>query len=718
MGWGLDVHWARRRGRARLADRRRRRHADRPHAAPGGQRLRRATRPRREARALPRRPRPTCAATRSRTLADRTGEGRRRRASSIRAPHDPVLGIWAHRQALAARDAGADVRVLVLHRPVPRGRAPARRAGRAAHAGLASRGTPSSTASTCATCPFLAAAALAQLRVAGAPGRRRRWRRPAPAAPEFPYDLVHAHNAVPGGRRRAARARIARAARRLGPRRRRLLHRAAPPGGERAVRRAFGAARLVLANSAGIEDEARAPRRARDAGACAWAPTSREQPSHKAPRPDARHRRPPRRAQAPRRRRARAVAAARPPPAAALPRHRRRPRARAARRGSPASWAWPTASSSPASCRARRRSAARRAAHVFVMPSVDEAFGVAYVEAMAGGLPAVGARGEAGPEEIAAAGDGHAPRPARRRRGAGGRARRAAGRARATCSSSAPRARATVARAFTWELLRARDGRRPTRTRCGDAGRSSSSPTTSRPIASARSARCTSACRSSSRCSAGARTTRRRASTTPACRSAASASARSTRWPRAGATRAVVARHGRAASRCPPPSSARAARSVPFVLWSALWARPAHPGAPAPRARCCATSTAAPTPSSTYGPHVTAYAARLGARSVARRAPGRRQRLLGDAGRRRRAARRSRRCSSGATCPRRGSAVLRRGVAAGGARRRPPERRRRRRPWSPPSRSATPTPAATFWSYRRSPPATSSSRGGSSPTKP
>ena len=30
---------------------------------------------------------------------------------------DPVLGIWAHRQALAARDAGAEVRVVVLHRP-------------------------------------------------------------------------------------------------------------------------------------------------------------------------------------------------------------------------------------------------------------------------------------------------------------------------------------------------------------------------------------------------------------------------------------------------------------------------------------------------------------------------------------------------------------------------------------------------------------------------
>jgi teichuronic acid biosynthesis glycosyltransferase TuaC len=34
-------------------------------------------------------------------------------------PDDPVSGVWAHRQALAARDAGADVRVLVLDRPVP-----------------------------------------------------------------------------------------------------------------------------------------------------------------------------------------------------------------------------------------------------------------------------------------------------------------------------------------------------------------------------------------------------------------------------------------------------------------------------------------------------------------------------------------------------------------------------------------------------------------------
>jgi glycosyltransferase involved in cell wall biosynthesis len=43
---------------------------------------------------------------------------------------------------------------------------------------------------------------------------------------------------------------------------------------------------------------------------------------------------------------------------------------------------------------------------VFVLPSVDGAFGVAYVEAMAAGVPAIGARGEPGPEEIAAAGGG------------------------------------------------------------------------------------------------------------------------------------------------------------------------------------------------------------------------------------------------------------------------------------------------------------------------
>ena len=43
---------------------------------------------------------------------------------------------------------------------------------------------------------------------------------------------------------------------------------------------------------------------------------------------------------------------------------------------------------------------------LFVMPGVEEPFGVAFVEAMAAGLPAIGARGEGGPEDIAAAGGG------------------------------------------------------------------------------------------------------------------------------------------------------------------------------------------------------------------------------------------------------------------------------------------------------------------------
>jgi len=51
--------------------------------------------------------------------------------------------------------------------------------------------------------------------------------------------------------------------------------------------------------------------------------------------------------------------------------------------------------------------------HAMAMPSVDEAFGVAYVEAMACGVPAIGSAGEGGPEEIAAAGPGMLLVPAR-----------------------------------------------------------------------------------------------------------------------------------------------------------------------------------------------------------------------------------------------------------------------------------------------------------------
>lgn len=86
--------------------------------------------------------------------------------------------------------------------------------------------------------------------------------------------------------------------------------------------------------------------------------------------------------------------------------------------------------------------------HVFVMPGVEEPFGVAFVEAMAGGLPAIGARGEGGPEDIAAAGDGMVLVPPDDHR--------ALARAIEELFSGGPdrigaAARATVERCFTWE---------------------------------------------------------------------------------------------------------------------------------------------------------------------------------------------------------------------------------------------------------------------------
>ena len=90
------------------------------------------------------------------------------------------------------------------------------------------------------------------------------------------------------------------------------------------------------------------------------------------------------------------------------------------------------------------------AGSLFVMPSVDEAFGVAYIEAMAGGVPAIGCRGEDGPEEIAAAGGGIelvAPLYVR------GLAKRIDGLLSDPPALAAlgDAARETVQRAFTWE---------------------------------------------------------------------------------------------------------------------------------------------------------------------------------------------------------------------------------------------------------------------------
>jgi teichuronic acid biosynthesis glycosyltransferase TuaC len=316
---------------------------------------------------------------------------------------DPVLGIWAHRQAVAARDAGADVRVLVLYRPVPplvAARAGPKTAARAAAQALAQPRRATLDGIAISYVPFLA------------PPRPRsygdwgRWAAPSLAVAlralrkqRFPFELVHAHNAVPAGE----------AVRRAGLRTPYIVSvhggdvfHTAPgsAGGAEAVRAAFARSQLVLANSAGTEHRCRV----------LGAPATRvvhlgsDLPQDRAePYPD------------PTvvttghviaRKRHRDVLAA----IARLPGLRYlvigdgpelgRLKQLAAKLGIADRVEFAGQLPQEEALRRTRR------AHVFAMPSTDEAFGVAYVEAMAGWLPAIGARGEPGPEEIAARGGG------------------------------------------------------------------------------------------------------------------------------------------------------------------------------------------------------------------------------------------------------------------------------------------------------------------------
>jgi teichuronic acid biosynthesis glycosyltransferase TuaC len=318
--------------------------------------------------------------------------------------HDPVLGLWAHRQALAAREAGAEVRVIVLHRPVPPRATRVAEAPRALAKLLAQPRRATIDGLDVRYIPFLAPPR------PGAYGSWGAWAAPTLAVAlrrlraRFAFDLVHAHNAVPAADA-ALRARIAKP----------LVvsvhggdvYFTAPryEAGARAVRRALSTARLVLANSAGIERDARRLGAHHTRVVRLGADVPADPAQHKA--------------QAPtlvtvghlvaRKRHADVVRAL------WLLRERlpdlrylvigdgpeREPLARlAAELG--------VADRVELAGQLPNDQALERAqtAHVFVMPSVDEAFGVVYVEAMAAGLPAIGARGEPGPEEIVAAGDG------------------------------------------------------------------------------------------------------------------------------------------------------------------------------------------------------------------------------------------------------------------------------------------------------------------------
>ena len=319
---------------------------------------------------------------------------------------DPVLGLWAHRQAIAARDAGADVRVLVLHRPLPslaQARSGARGAIRAAAAALAQPPRVRLDGIEVAYVPFLAPP---RPRTYGTWGR---WAAPPLAVAlralrrRFPFDLVHAHNAVPAGeavRRAGLRTPVA-----VSVHGGDVFHTA--PGsraGAEAVRAALGRARLVIANSTGIEEScrvlgARATRVVRlgtdlpPKRAASYPVPTVVTTGHVVAR----------------KRHAdvlRAVALLR-------DRHpalrylvigdgpEREPlRTLAARLG--LADRLELAGQLPGG----EALARTRRATLFAMPSIDEAFGVAYVEAMAGWLPAIAAQGEPGPREILTQGGG------------------------------------------------------------------------------------------------------------------------------------------------------------------------------------------------------------------------------------------------------------------------------------------------------------------------
>jgi glycosyltransferase involved in cell wall biosynthesis len=376
---------------------------------------------------------------------------------------DPVLGVWAHRQALAARDAGAEVRVLVLHRLVPP-RVALSAGPRGAAAALASRvqepRTQTRDGLQVTYVPYVSPPRDGHYGSWGA------WAAPALAfalrrlSRSFPFDLVHAHNAVPAGD----------AVRRALP----YLH-GQPPvvvsvhGGDvlytaprdergaRAVERSFAAARLVLANSRGIADLARA----RGAGEARVVHLGAElAPTHRPEQRTQRHE--------PRDGGPTLITVAH---LVARKRHADVLRVLAVLGQRHPTLRYSIVGEGPERVAleglAARLEVSRRVdfhgqlapqeamdesrhATLFVMPSTEEAFGVAYVEAMAAGVPAIGCRGEPGPEEIAAAGDGFMLVPP-------GDIERLSQRIDELLSDphrlreAGQRARATVAANFTWE---------------------------------------------------------------------------------------------------------------------------------------------------------------------------------------------------------------------------------------------------------------------------
>jgi teichuronic acid biosynthesis glycosyltransferase TuaC len=354
-----------------------------------------------------------------------------------------VNGVWAHRQARAARDAGADVRVLVLHRPVP-----PLAALRSAALGqaLAAIRQPRHAVLDGISVNYV------QYVSPPRPWSYRSWG--AWAAPAlaraitrtrnaWPFDLIHAHYAVPAGD----------AVRRVAPSTPLVVsvhghdvhgsNAGAPP-----IPVTLGHADLVLANSAGTAERCAqlGARATRVVHLGADVPSVTSRPPREPLLVTVGH-------LVARKRHADVITAV----ALLGDRH---PGLRyvivgdGPERGSLGDLARSLGVADRITFRGQLPHAeASRLAHsgsLFVLPSVDEAFGVAYVEAMAGGIPAIGCSGEDGPEEINSAGGGIELVPPRDSRVLADRidALLSDPAALATLGTAA---RATVQGAFTWE---------------------------------------------------------------------------------------------------------------------------------------------------------------------------------------------------------------------------------------------------------------------------
>jgi glycosyltransferase involved in cell wall biosynthesis len=356
---------------------------------------------------------------------------------------DPVLGVWAHRQALAAREAGAEVRVLVLHRPIP-----ALAAIRSGNLRLGAATVRQPRTAQLDGIPIEYVRYLSPPR----PWSYHSWGMWA-AAPlalalrrirnEFGFELIHAHYAVPAG---DAVRRVARGVPIVVS-----VHghdvQGAGSGG-RNVSATLAAADLVLANSRGTASRclalgARAAQVVHLGTDLPAQPPSR--PSHPV-----------------------LVTVAH---LAARKHHADVIEALALLRGRHPGLRYVIVGDGPERQRLKALAhslvvddlvefrgqlppehavAAAWGSTLFVLPSVDEAFGVAYIEAMAGGVPAIGCKGEDGPEEIAAAGGGIVLVPPRDPAALAGEIELLL-RNPPRLEALGTQARETVAREFTWE---------------------------------------------------------------------------------------------------------------------------------------------------------------------------------------------------------------------------------------------------------------------------